>query len=178
MRSRRVALIVLLGTFAAFLLSPQLLGHELRHAHPLHIYHPPHVPLQYLHFAPVPAFHSRYHFWYHYGAQAFPYVLGHPWVVLPVGFPIVRERITIRERTPTRKPDKHRSLPSFDFWVLALKDGPMYAVTDYWLEDEALHYVERDGSKSSVPLKDIDLSFTKRINRRLGKPFRLPRSDP
>ena len=178
MRFQRAALIVLLGTFAAFLLSPQLLGHGLRHAHPLHIYHPPHVPLQYLHFAPVPAFHFGYHQSYHYRDHAFPYLLGHPWVVLPAGLPIVRERIIIRERATIRRPRRDPRFLSLDFWVLALKDGRMYAVTGYWLENETLRYVERDGTKSSVPLKDIDFSLTKRINRRLDKPFRLPRSEP
>ena len=88
-------------------------------------------------------------------------------------YPIVRERIIIREYAPRWRPHKHRQFRE-TLWLLVLKEGAIYAVTDYWLEDDTLYYVERNGDKSSVPFKAVDLPFTKRLNHRLGIPFRLP----
>ena len=113
-----------------------------------------------------------------YDAHAFPYMLGYPWIVPHAEYPIVRERIIIQEYMPGRKPHSHRRFPAIDFSLLALKEGPIYAVTNYWLEDEILHYVRREGTKSSVPLEEVDLSFTKRLNQRLGIAFWIPRFDP
>ena len=174
MSGRHATLAALLVTLTVLFLPSQVLGHGLGYGHPLPIYHPPHVPLPYIQFTPVPAVR----FGFRYEAHAFPYMLGHPWIVPDVGYPIMRERIIIREYIPEQRPHRHRHFPRIDFWLLALKEGRIYAVTDYWLENETLHYVRRDGTKSSVLLEEVDLTFTKRLNRRLGSPFRLPRFDP
>ena len=170
MGSRGVVFGTLLCALGVPLLSPELLGHELRYAHPLHTYYPPRAPLQHLHFTPL----QRFHFGHPYIPHGVWPTHYYPPLFLHFGYPIVHERIIIREQKPTLKPHKY-GFPRIDFWLLALADGPLYAVTDYWLEDETLHYVRRDGTKSSVALEDVDLTFTKRLNRRLGIPFRLPR---
>jgi len=58
-------------------------------------------------------------------------------------------------------------------WLLALNDGSIRAVTDYWLEKDTLHYLTRDGKSASVPLSELDLSFTTQLNRERGLDFRL-----
>ena len=174
MSRRHAALTALLGILTVLLLPPQLLSQGIAYGHPLPIFHAPHVPLPYLYFRPVPAVRLGFP----YEAHVFPYMLGHPWIVPHIGYPIVRERIIIREYIPEQRPHRHRHFPRIDFWLLALKEGPIYAVADYWLEDETLHYVRRDGTKSSVLLEEVDLTFSKRLNRRLGIPFRLPPFGP
>src|SRR2546426_9463297 len=62
------------------------------------------------------------------------------------------------------------------YWLIAFKDKTIRAVTDYWLEDSTLNYISRDGSKSSVDLSNVDMPFTKELNRQRGLEFRLPRS--
>lgn len=61
------------------------------------------------------------------------------------------------------------------YWLIALRDQAILAVTDYWLEDSTLHYVTRQGTKSSAGLADVDLDFTKELNRERGLEFQLPR---
>lgn len=170
MRLRRSALAMLPVIVAALLSSGELIGQGFSYAPPLPVYHSHHRPLPYLTFKPLHHFHLG-HAYYPY---AFGYAPFYPQASFFFGYPIVRERIIIVKRPPALEAHKHWRFPSIDFWLLALKHGPIYAVADYWLEDETLHYIERDSTKSSVPLKDVDLGFTKRLNRRLGTPFRLP----
>lgn len=170
MRAPRAALILLFGLLAA---SPHLSGNGLPGANPLPVHHPPHVPLQYVEPVPVPGIQFPQRYVWH----ASPFMFGRRWVMPVARPPIVRERVIIRDRGPARKRCRHR-IPIIDFWIVVPKDGPLRAVTEYWLQDEIFHYVERDGTKSSMPLNEIDLSLTKRVNLRFSKPFRLPRSDP
>jgi hypothetical protein len=66
------------------------------------------------------------------------------------------------------------------YWLLAFQDKTIKAVTDYWLDGNTLNYVTRQGAKGSAQLADIDLSFTKQLNRERDVEFRLPSpaSDP
>lgn len=61
------------------------------------------------------------------------------------------------------------------YWLLAVKEGKIWAVTDYWLEDEILHYVLRDGTQASLPLSQVDVPFTHRLNWEREQEFRLPK---
>ncbi len=61
------------------------------------------------------------------------------------------------------------------YWLISLKDHTIQAATDYWLEDSTLHYVTREGTKSSVELAGVDLEFTKELNSERGLEFQLPR---
>jgi hypothetical protein len=60
-------------------------------------------------------------------------------------------------------------------WLLALNDGSIRAARDYWLEDDTLRYLTRDGKSASVPLSELDLSFTLQLNRERSLDFRLPK---
>jgi len=53
--------------------------------------------------------------------------------------------------------------------LLALNDGSIRATRDYWLELDTLPYLTRDGKSASVPLSELDLSFTLQLNRERGR---------
>ena len=57
--------------------------------------------------------------------------------------------------------------------LLQLKNGWMYGLTDYWVEDNNLHYITNYGGKNSVPLEQIDLGTTIRLNSERGIEFSL-----
>ena len=158
-------------TVALLLSSSTLPGQGLIDPPPPPVYVPHHAPLPYLTFRPLHSFHGGHA----YQPYAFGYVPHYPQAPFFFGYPLIRERIIILKHALVLS-THYRSIPKINFWLLALKGGPIYAVTDYWLEEDTLHYVERNGTKASVPLIDVDLGFTKRLNRKLGMPFRLPQS--
>ena len=57
--------------------------------------------------------------------------------------------------------------------LLQLKNGWMYALIDYWVEGDTLHYVTNYGGKNSVPLDQIDFATTARLNSERGVEFSL-----
>jgi hypothetical protein len=57
--------------------------------------------------------------------------------------------------------------------LLQLKDGYMYGLTDYWVEDGQLHYFTSYGAKNSVPIERVDLDKTVRLNWERGVEFVL-----
>ena len=52
--------------------------------------------------------------------------------------------------------------------VLFLKDGTVYAITDYWIADNKLHYVTNYGGENSVPLDQLDIQRTVDVNAKRG----------
>jgi hypothetical protein len=63
--------------------------------------------------------------------------------------------------------------------LLFLKNGWMYGLTDYWVEDDRLHYITSYGGENSVPLEQIDFDKTVQLNAERGVEFVLrakPRS--
>jgi hypothetical protein len=52
--------------------------------------------------------------------------------------------------------------------VLFLKDGTIYAITDYWIADNKLHYVTNYGGENSIPLEQIDMQRTVDVNAKRG----------
>lgn len=57
--------------------------------------------------------------------------------------------------------------------ALFLKDGSVYAISDYWLAGGELHYVTNYGGENSLDLSQIDLQRTVDANARRGVPFLL-----
>lgn len=57
--------------------------------------------------------------------------------------------------------------------VLYLKDGSVYAVTNYWIADGKLHYRTSYGGEDSIDLNDLDLQKTVDVNAKRGVPFTL-----
>jgi hypothetical protein len=52
--------------------------------------------------------------------------------------------------------------------VLFLKDGTVYAITDYWIADNKLHYVTNYGGENSIPLDQLDMQRTVDVNAKRG----------
>ena len=52
--------------------------------------------------------------------------------------------------------------------VLFLKDGTVYAITDYWIADNKLHYVTNYGGENSIPLGQLDMQRTVDVNAKRG----------
>jgi hypothetical protein len=55
--------------------------------------------------------------------------------------------------------------------LLVLLEGSMYGLTDYWLEDNRLHYVTTYGAQNSVPVESIDFEKTFQANKERGIEF-------
>jgi hypothetical protein len=58
-------------------------------------------------------------------------------------------------------------------FVLYMKDGSSYAVTDYWLGGGRLHYVTTYGGENTVDLSRLDVQKTVNENAALGHSFSL-----
>lgn len=61
-------------------------------------------------------------------------------------------------------------------FVLYLKDGSVYAVTNYWVADGKLHYKTSYGGEDTIDLNDLDLQKTVDVNAKRGVPFTLKSS--
>ncbi len=96
--------------------------------------------------------------------SAFPAVAG-----LPFNW---NERLQVAE--PGLRPQPP---PLPQLTLLVLKDGSIFAATDYWLEVGRLFYLSSTGAVSSVALGDLDWPMTTRLNAERGVRFVL-RSAP
>jgi hypothetical protein len=77
------------------------------------------------------------------------------------------------DRYRTAPPD--RGLPSAApsrLTLLALRDGRMYLVTDYWVDKGRLDYTT-SGVLHAVPLDALDMPLTRQLNAERGVPFIL-----
>jgi len=57
--------------------------------------------------------------------------------------------------------------------LLQLRDGSMYGLVDYWIEDGQLHYTTTYGGQNSLELDRIDLETTVQLNNERGIEFVL-----
>lgn len=57
--------------------------------------------------------------------------------------------------------------------VLFMKDGAVYAVTDYWIADGKLHYLTSYGGENTIEIADLDLQKTVDVNAKRGVNFTL-----
>ena len=55
-----------------------------------------------------------------------------------------------------------------DFWLIALRGGLIYAVSEYGTEDRAVWFVTVQGDEYVAPLAEIDLAFTTKLNAERG----------
>jgi hypothetical protein len=49
--------------------------------------------------------------------------------------------------------------------LLAFKDHSIVGVTDYWLQGDTLYYATTYGSKTGIPLTQLDLPLTQKLNQ-------------
>jgi len=59
-----------------------------------------------------------------------------------------------------------RRLPQLT--LIALKDGTIYGLTDYWVEGDRFFYALRNGTEGTFDLNEVDWGKTTRINAELG----------
>jgi hypothetical protein len=57
--------------------------------------------------------------------------------------------------------------------VIYLKDGTVYAVSDFWVADGKLVYDTSYGAENSIPIDQLDLEQTVKTNAARGVPFTL-----
>ena len=62
--------------------------------------------------------------------------------------------------------------------LLQLRDGSMYGLVDYWVEDGQLHYTTTYGGQDSLGLDRIDLEKTVQLNAERGIQFVLRPKTP
>ena len=100
------------------------------------------------------------------------YAYSYPPVYVP---PIVEPAVPYAEDSRGYEREADRASARDRYWLISLKDHTILVAADYWLEDSTLHYVTREGTKSSVELSNVDLEFTKELNGERGLEFQLPR---
>lgn len=61
---------------------------------------------------------------------------------------------------------------------LVLKDGTIFDVYSYWLEDNRLYYITTYNIQTSIPIEDLDLQKTVDLNQKLGVAFALSNKPP
>jgi len=54
-----------------------------------------------------------------------------------------------------------------------MKNGAVYAVTNYWIADGKLHYLTSYGGENAIDLNDLDLQKTVDVNASRGVEFTL-----
>jgi hypothetical protein len=76
-------------------------------------------------------------------------------------------------------PSDNNSAGEQDEAVLYLKDGTIYLISDYWLEDNQIHYVSGDRMEHIIDLDLVDLQKTVDVNAKRGVAFTLrPAPEP
>lgn len=61
---------------------------------------------------------------------------------------------------------------------LVLKDGTIFDVYSYWLDNNQLFYITTYNIKTSIPVDDLDLQKTVDLNQKLGVTFTLSNKPP
>ena len=62
--------------------------------------------------------------------------------------------------------------------LLAVKNGRVYLVVDYWVDNGNLEFRTDLGARQAVPLEDFDFPLTARLNAERGLPFTLTMYGP
>jgi hypothetical protein len=76
---------------------------------------------------------------------------------------------------PAREPAPAASATAQTLYLIAFKSHSIYTATEYWLEDDTLHYITSYGAHNQASLDQVDLELTTRLNRERGLGFRLER---
>jgi len=147
--------------------------------------HPPHVVHRHVFFGP--RFHRFRHgfnsFWWPYSCPYWGWGFNcYTWPSFWYGYGFGAD--------PSYYNSGGQSVPSYaypayryegdrrDLTELYLKDGTVYEVTDYWLEDGKIHFRTRDGAVEHVlGIDELDLQTTVDVNTRRGLRFEL-RNEP
>ena len=98
-----------------------------------------------------------------------------PLVILqqPPEAPVEQVRYVEREAEiqPARPPEPPREVGEL---VLVRRDGEVILVVAFFAQRDRIVYVTRDGNRRSVPLAELDIESTLRMNEERGTMLRLP----
>lgn len=84
--------------------------------------------------------------------------------------PQTRSEVEREESPPQPEPQATRS----QIYLIAARDGIVYAALAYWVESGTLHFVTVKGERKQMALSQIDRDLSEQFNRERGVPFRLP----
>jgi hypothetical protein len=70
-------------------------------------------------------------------------------------------------------PGEERRGPPAEYWLIALKGGLIYAADSFEERDETFRFRTLENKQFVVPLAELDLAFTKKLNSDLGREFNL-----
>lgn len=59
-------------------------------------------------------------------------------------------------------------------FLIAMQDHTIHPVIAYWVQEDKLHYVTREGVLDQVNLAQVDRDFSKQLNAERNVPFALP----
>ncbi len=77
-------------------------------------------------------------------------------------------RVTTRDY-----PSEGNSRPPAEYWLIALKGGLIYAAHSFEERDDTFRFHTLEDKQFVVPLAEVDLAFTEKLNGDLGKEFNL-----
>lgn len=77
-------------------------------------------------------------------------------------------RVTTRDYSA-----EERSRPSAEYWLIALKGGLIYAAHSFEERDDTFRFRTVEDKQFVVPLAEVDLAFTEKLNSDLGREFNL-----
>jgi hypothetical protein len=72
------------------------------------------------------------------------------------------------ERGPQRPPAEVQQAKSSPLTLIVLKNGTIYAVTQYWVAGDYLSYLRPDGGSGEVSLAELDWARTTQLNAERG----------
>ena len=79
----------------------------------------------------------------------------------------------VTTRTLDHYPGEERRRPPAEYWLIALKGGLIYAAENYEERDDTFRFRTLEDKQFVVPLAEVDLAFTEKLNGDLGREFSL-----
>jgi hypothetical protein len=70
-------------------------------------------------------------------------------------------------------PGEERQRPPAEYWLIALKGGLIYAADSFEERDETFRFRTLEAKEFVVPLAEVDVAFTERLNSDLGRDFNI-----
>ena len=71
-------------------------------------------------------------------------------------------------------PNRRRDDDKPTIYLIALKEGPVMPALAFWVDNDTLNYITREGSHNRVSLDRVDRDFSVRLNQERNLDFRIP----
>ncbi len=124
-------------------------------------------------------------FWPGYigGAYYYPYVSYGPYgytpapnvTVIYLDPPVAPQQAIVRGQRSNGGGDTSLKRKSV-YFLIATKDGAIHEAAAYWVEDEILHFITRDGNHDHVDMAEVDRALPERLNQGRRVAFGLPQA--